>query len=76
MATKVPRPDVVLLRASEVMELAGISRSGLYRAIAAGTFPRPVKLGVRRVVWRLSDVQRWLDKQPPRNPLPRLDCGL
>jgi predicted DNA-binding transcriptional regulator AlpA len=42
------QPDALLL-VSEVMELAGIGRSGLYRRMTAGTFPRPVQLGVQRV---------------------------
>ena len=49
-----------LLLASEVMELAGISRSEIYRRIRTGTFPPPVRLGVQRVAWRQSDVQRWM----------------
>ena len=49
-----------LLLASEVMEIAGISRSEIYRRIRTGTFPPPVRLGVQRVAWRQSDVQRWM----------------
>jgi prophage regulatory protein len=53
-----------LLLVSEVMELAGIGRSGLYRRMTAGTFPRPVRLGVQRVAWRRSDVEAWIAAQP------------
>lgn len=52
--------DVVLLRTGRGGKLAGISRSELYRRLRSGTFPVPLRLGVRRVVWRLSDVQRWM----------------
>ena len=41
-----------LLLASEVLELAEISRSEIYRRIRTGTFPPPVRLGVQRVAWR------------------------
>jgi prophage regulatory protein len=57
------QPDDLLL-VSEVMELAGIGRSGLYRRMTAGTFPRPVQLGVQRVAWRRSDVEAWIAAQP------------
>lgn len=57
-----------LLLTSEVMELAGISRSGLYRRMTAGTFPRPMKLGVQRVAWRRSDVQRWIAARAGERP--------
>ncbi|MBN2856013.1 MAG: AlpA family phage regulatory protein [Halothiobacillaceae bacterium] len=28
--------------------------------VGAGIFPQPVKLGVRAVGWRRSEVERWL----------------
>ena len=63
------QPDALLLT-SEVMELAGVSRSGIYRRMTAGTFPRPMKLGVQRVAWRRSDVQRWMAERLLRDGAP------
>jgi prophage regulatory protein len=31
----------------------------IYRRMAAGTFPQPVKVGRRRVAWRTSDIVQW-----------------
>jgi prophage regulatory protein len=31
----------------------------IYRKIKAGTFPAPVRIGIRRVAWRESDVVKW-----------------
>ena len=37
----------------------------IYRKMQAGTFPRPVRIGVRRVAWRESDVVAWQDRLRP-----------
>lgn len=36
------------------------SKSQLYREIAGGVFPKPVKLGARSVAWRESDIEAYL----------------
>ena len=48
-----------LMRLEEVLEMCGISRSELYRQIADGRFPRPVKVGLRAVRWWQSEVEAW-----------------
>lgn len=37
--------------------------SSLWRKVAAGTFPKPVKLGPRTTAWKVSDVRDWLVNQ-------------
>ena len=54
----------VLLRLRAVMHVTGLSRSTLYRLIADGQFPRPVRLGPRAVAWRRSDVEAWSEARP------------
>ena len=54
----------VLLRLRAVMHVTGLSRSTLYRLIADGQFPRPVRLGARAVAWRRSDVDAWSEARP------------
>ena len=41
-----------------------LHRATIYRRIAAGDFPRPVRLGRRRVAWRESDIERWKNRAP------------
>lgn len=36
-----------------------LSRSTLWRLVADGRFPRPVKLGPRITAWRSADVAAW-----------------
>lgn len=38
----------------------GLSCSTIYAMMAAGKFPRPVKLGRRAVGWRTKDIQDWV----------------
>jgi prophage regulatory protein len=50
-----------ILRLPEVIARTGLSRTNVYRRIAAGTFPAPVALGPRAVGWKLSSVIEWID---------------
>jgi prophage regulatory protein len=52
------------MRLSTVLRITGLSRSTIYRMIADGTFPAPVKLGKRAVAWRPDPVQQWTDQRP------------
>lgn len=43
--------------------LVPVSPTTLWRMVASGTFPRPVKLSARVTAWRVEDVRKWLDAQ-------------
>jgi prophage regulatory protein len=49
-----------ILRLPAVLSLVGLSRSTLYEEIAAGRFPRQVRLTKRSVGWRSEEVAKWL----------------
>lgn len=49
----------VLVRLPEVKAHTGLSRSELYRRIAQGTFPAPVKIGARASAWSSAEIERW-----------------
>ena len=51
------------LSAREVRSRLGIAESTLYRLIARSEFPRPVKLGPRRVAWPESEVDQWCEER-------------
>lgn len=53
-----------LLRLPQVLALVGLSRSPLYRDIAAGTFPAPVSIGARAVAWHEREVLEWIATRP------------
>jgi prophage regulatory protein len=52
-------PPRVLARLPTVLKMTGLGRSTIYRWIANGSFPSPVRLGPRAVAWRWSDLDRW-----------------
>jgi prophage regulatory protein len=52
-------PPRVLARLPTVLKMTGLGRSTIYRWIADGSFPPPVRLGPRAVAWRWSDLERW-----------------
>jgi prophage regulatory protein len=52
-------PLRVLARLPVVLKMTGLGRSTIYRWVADGSFPPPVRLGPRAVAWRWSDLDRW-----------------
>ena len=52
------------IRRSEVEQLTGLSTASIYRKMRDGSFPRPLKVGVRAVRWSLSEIQAWLSNCP------------
>jgi prophage regulatory protein len=48
-----------LLRLAEVSMMVGLKRSSIYRYVSEGSFPAPIKVGIRGVRWKLADVLAW-----------------
>ena len=55
-------PDA-LLRIRTVIHAIGISAPTVYRKLAAGEFPQPVRLGARCTRWRAADIRAWIQAQ-------------
>jgi prophage regulatory protein len=49
------------LRLTDVEKFTGLKRASIYARAAAGTFPRPVKLGARASGWLVSELDDWAD---------------
>jgi prophage regulatory protein len=49
-----------LLRIKTVTHACGVSAATIYRMIAAGEFPEPVRLGKRCTRWKAADVRAWI----------------
>ena len=58
-ATSETTDDRQLLDKHAVEKMTSLDITTIYRKMAAGTFPQPVKVGRRRVAWRTSDIVRW-----------------
>lgn len=53
-----------LLSLPVVMHATAASRASIYAWIQAGRFPKPKKLGPRRVAWRACEIQQWIADRP------------
>ena len=53
----------MLLRKHKVIERTGLANSTLYYFIARGDFPSPVRLGVRSVAWKSSEIDEWINSR-------------
>jgi prophage regulatory protein len=51
-----------LLRLKEVMTMVGLRRSAIYQYVSEGRFPAPIKVGIRGVRWKLSELLAWRAK--------------
>ena len=51
----------VLLNRPQVLERIGMKPSQLYRLMSLGKFPRPIRIGMRAVRWRETDLIAWLE---------------
>lgn len=47
------------LRLPVVLDRSGLSRSSCYELIAAGQFPKPVKIGARAIAFAESEFEAW-----------------
>ena len=57
-----------ILRRPEVEARTGLSRSTIYDMMAAGTFPRPLRLGRRAVGWTSGSIEDWLETRQSALP--------
>ena len=44
------------------MEMTSFSVASIYRLCAAGRFPKKIKIGVRSVGWRESDIINYIEE--------------
>lgn len=57
-------------RLKEVTRRTGLSRSTIYRRLAAREFPIPRDLGGGAVAWWAGDVIDWMHSRPQAQPTP------
>ena len=60
-----------ILRRPEVEAKTGLARSTIYLYIEKGTFPAPVKLGLRSVGWIETEVEDWIASRERMQPTVR-----
>ena len=55
--------DTIVLDIGGVMEITTLSQSTIYALAKRGEFPKQVRIGPNRVVWRRSEVVAWLEQK-------------
>jgi len=61
-----PKPNIskvppAFYRLRDVVRITALSRATLYRRIAEGRFPAPIRLGGRASAWPTAALQAWID---------------
>lgn len=51
---------LALERRPEVEARTGLTRSAIYELMAAGEFPKPVRISARAVAWPRGEVDAWI----------------
>ncbi|MCW5648230.1 MAG: AlpA family phage regulatory protein [Ramlibacter sp.] len=62
-------PEPAFYRLADVIRITALSRSSIYRRIAAGEFPLQVSLGGRATGWRREALQAWIGDPAGFRPL-------
>jgi prophage regulatory protein len=57
--TATTREESQLLNKHAVETMTSLDITTIYRKMSAGKFPQPVRVGPRRVAWRMSDIVQW-----------------
>lgn len=52
-----------LMTLKQVLARITLSKTEVYRRIAAGTFPKPVRLGPRRIAFVEDEINEWIVEQ-------------
>jgi prophage regulatory protein len=55
------------IRMRELAEMLSISDSTIYRLIQENKFPKQIKLTVRTSVWKLSEINKWIEDKESEN---------
>ncbi|MCA3278750.1 MAG: AlpA family phage regulatory protein [Roseomonas sp.] len=54
-----------ILSVAEAAKILGVSKATLRRVMRAdATFPRPLRIGARRIGWRGDELSNWLSMRP------------
>jgi predicted DNA-binding transcriptional regulator AlpA len=60
-------PEVGFVRQAQLIpSIIPFSHATLWRKVASGEFPKPVKLSERVTAWDVRDVRAWLESRRPQ----------
>lgn len=50
-----------LLRVKQVLEVIPVAKSTIWQWVKEDRFPKPIKLGGKTTVWKMSEIQRFVE---------------
>ena len=53
-------PEEELLSLEQVMKMTQLSKTTLHSMRKKGIFPLPIKLGLRKVLWKRESIDKWI----------------
>ena len=56
-------PEKGFLRIWEVLKLIPVGKTTWWMGVKSGRFPKPIKLGDRITVWKVKDIQNFIQAQ-------------
>ena len=59
-----------------VAEALSLSMATVKKLVAAGDLPKPRQLTAKRVGWRVTDIEAWVESRPESTALPPLSKAL
>ena len=59
--------EKLMLSFDDIRQRFGISRTSIDRWEKAGTFPKRVRLGVKKIGWHKEQIEEWLNKKIEEN---------
>ena len=60
MAKRVPMNDEKVLSMAATREFTSLGRTSIYEGIRKNTFPKPIKLGPKRIGFLSSELSAWV----------------
>ena len=58
-----PDTQVLLVRLRQLTSIVGLSRSTIYRLVKAEQFPKPIRIGISSLAWRMDEIHKWIDSR-------------
>lgn len=63
MKSTTPTEQEQFIRLPRIIEISGLGRSTIWSYVKMGKFPVPIKLSERVTVWRLSEINQWIEEK-------------
>jgi len=51
------------IRLPQVLYLTGLGKTSIYKLMNTNSFPKPISFGARRIAWKRSDIQSWIESK-------------